>query len=103
MRIIYLFTVLLFAVLPVVAENKATTTADLILFNRRVCTGNKQPSFTEAVVIRGNTILQTGTSPEIKKLAGKHTTLVDLKGKLVTAGINEAPIHFLEGSQGLIA
>ncbi|MBC7510449.1 MAG: hypothetical protein H7320_17130 [Ferruginibacter sp.] len=72
--------------MPVVAQNKATTTADLILFNGRVCTGNEQPAFTEAVAIRGNTILQTGTSAEIRKPAGKHTTLVYLKGKLVTAG-----------------
>ena len=101
MRIIYLFTILLFAALPVVAQNKTTMPADLILFNGRVWTGNEEPAFTEAVAIRGNTILQTGTSAEIKKLANKLTNLVDLKGKLVTAGINDAHIHFLGGSLGL--
>jgi predicted amidohydrolase YtcJ len=101
MRITYLFIILLLAALPVTAQNKATPAADIILFNGRVWTGNEQPAFREAVAMQGNTILQTGTSAEIKKLAGKHTTLVDLKGKLVTAGINDAHIHFLEGSLGL--
>lgn len=101
MRNIYLLAIVLFTVLSSTAQNKLTGTADIILFNGQIWTGNEQAAFTDAVAIRGNIILQTGTSSEIKKLADKHTNLVDLKGKLVTAGINDAHIHFLEGSLGL--
>ena len=101
MRSIYLFAILLFTTLLAVAQKKPTGAADIILFNGRVWTGNEKATFKEAVAIGGNSILQTGSSAEIKKLAGPHTNLIDLHGKLVTAGINDAHIHFLEGSLGL--
>jgi hypothetical protein len=101
MRSIYLFTILLISTLSTSAQNKLTSAADIILYNGRVWTGNEATAFTEAVAIQGNVILQTGTSADIKKLAGQNTNLVDLKGRLVTAGINDAHIHFLEGALGL--
>lgn len=101
MRSINLFAILLFTTLLAVAQKKPTGAADIILFNGRVWTGNEKATFKEAVAIGGNSILQTGSSAEIKKLAGPHTNLIDLHGKLVTAGINDAHIHFLEGSLGL--
>ena len=103
MRLIYLFITLLFTHHFVIAQNKLTSHADLILLNGLVWTGNEEPAFTEAVAISGNRILQTGTSATIKKLAGKTTRVIDLKGRLVTAGINDAHVHFLAGSQGLSA
>ena len=101
MRTFYFCIGLLFSHLPVVAQNKAIASADIILMNGRVWTGNEEPAFTEAVAIKGNRILQTGTSVAIKKLAGKTTRVVDLKGRLVTAGINDAHVHFLSGSLSL--
>ena len=83
----------------VTAQNK-TATADIILVNGKIWTGG-EPEFVEALAIAGNTILQTGSSATIKKLAGKNCQVIDLQGKLVTAGINDAHIHFLEGSLGL--
>ena len=101
MRSIYLFTILLFTAFSAAAQNKRGGTPDIILFNGRVWTGSEDAAFTEAVAIKGNKILQTGTSVEINKLADQQTNLIDLQGKLVTAGINDAHIHFLEGSLGL--
>lgn len=101
MRSIYLLAILFFTAFSAVAQNKRGGTPDIILFNGRVWTGNEDAAFTEAVAIKGNIILQTGTSAEIKKLADQHTNLIDVQGKLITAGINDAHIHFLEGSLGL--
>ncbi len=103
MRKFYVFIALLFSHLIVAAQNKPIATADLILFNGRVWTGNEEPAFTEAVAIKGNRILQTGTSAAVKKMAGKATRVIDLKGRLVTAGINDAHVHFLSGSLSLSA
>lgn len=90
---------LIFSTVITVAQNKATP--DIILVNGKIWTGNESPAFTEAVAISGNRILQTGTSAIIKKLATANTAIIDLHGKLVTAGINDAHTHFLHGSLGL--
>lgn len=45
--------------------------------------------------------MAVGTSDYIKDLANSKTEVIDLKGKLVTAGFNDAHIHFLSGSLGL--
>ncbi|MBL7858979.1 MAG: amidohydrolase [Cyclobacteriaceae bacterium] len=74
--------------------------ADLILLNGRVWL-SESDSFAEAVAIQGTKILAVGTSADIQKLAGKNTTIIDVEGKLVAPGFNDAHIHFLSGSIGL--
>jgi predicted amidohydrolase YtcJ len=101
LRITLLLSIVVSFSLSLAAQKKSIVAADIILYNGRIWTGDETPTFVDAVAIKGNKILQTGTAAAIKKLAGKQTYLVDLKGKLVTAGINDAHIHFLEGSLGL--
>jgi hypothetical protein len=101
LRIPLLFFMALAFIQPLSAQKKSIVAADIILYNGRIWTGNETPAFVEAVAIKGNLILQTGTTDALKMLAGKKTYLIDLKGNLVTAGINDAHIHFLEGSLGL--
>lgn len=74
---------------------------DLILLNGKIWTADGAATFAEAVAITGNTISAVGNSTDIKKLAGDSTRVVDLNGKLVTPGFNDAHIHFLSGSLGL--
>jgi predicted amidohydrolase YtcJ len=73
----------------------------LILYNAKVWTGESENSFVEAIAIRDSLIISIGNSEEILALAGAETQLLDLGGKLVTAGFNDAHIHFLGGSMGL--
>jgi predicted amidohydrolase YtcJ len=101
MRLSLLFIIFLFAAMSVTAQSKPAPSADIILINGRVWTGTDNPAFTEAVAIKSNMILQTGTSAAVKKLANNNTRIIDLQGKLVTAGFNDAHIHFLHGSLGL--
>ncbi|MBS1952326.1 MAG: amidohydrolase [Bacteroidetes bacterium] len=72
--------------------------ADLIFYNGRVWTGENEKSFAEAVAIKGNKIWSVGTSTEIIKLGNDNTEKIDLNGKLLMAGFNDAHIHFLSGS-----
>jgi predicted amidohydrolase YtcJ len=74
---------------------------ELILVNGKVWTGASETSFKEAVAIKGNLIVAVGTSDSIRSLANSKTKVIDLNGKLVTAGFNDAHIHFLSGSMGL--
>jgi predicted amidohydrolase YtcJ len=74
---------------------------DLILINGKVWTGESESSFEQAIAIKGNLIIAVGSSDSIQSLADSKTQVVDLNGKLVTAGFNDAHIHFLSGSMGL--
>jgi predicted amidohydrolase YtcJ len=73
----------------------------LILTNGHIWTGKDSASFVQALAITGNTITEVGATETILALAGPETKIIDLKGKLVTAGFNDAHIHFLGGSMGL--
>ncbi len=72
-----------------------------MLINGKVWTGENESSFEEAVAIKDNTIIAVGKTNDIHDLAGDKTQVIDLKGKLVSAGFNDAHIHFLGGSLGL--
>lgn len=74
---------------------------DLILINGKVWTGANDSTFAEAVAIKANKIMAVGNSVDINSLADANSKTIDLKGKLVTAGFNDAHIHFLGGSLGL--
>ncbi|HSF54368.1 MAG TPA: amidohydrolase family protein [Algoriphagus sp.] len=79
----------------------STNPPTLILTNGKIWTGEGPDTFVEALAINGNTITETGNSESIAVLAGSETEIIDLKGKLVTAGFNDAHIHFLSGALGL--
>lgn len=81
-------------------NNNNNNNPDLILFNGKIFTGNNT-NLTQAIAIKNNRIVRVGTSQQIKKLAKKGTRFINLEGKMVMPGINDAHIHFLSGSLGL--
>jgi len=85
-----LFILLLAVQLPATAE---TPSADLILFNGKVFTGNSARPHAEAIAIRGERIIAVGNSDEIRALAGPATKRVDMHGHLVIPGLNDAHYH----------
>ena len=84
---------------PVFARTSAT--ANLVLFNGRIWTGNEKSPWAEAVAIRDNKIVRVGKNADIKSLISKATKVIDLGGRLVTPGFNDAHTHFLGGSLDL--
>jgi predicted amidohydrolase YtcJ len=56
--------------------------------------GPLQP-WAEALKITDNRITLVGSNAEVKKVCGKHTTMLDLPGRLVTPGLVDAHCHFL--------
>jgi predicted amidohydrolase YtcJ len=73
----------------------------LVLINGKVFTSDARGSIAEAVAVDGERIVAVGTSRDIEsRFEGART--VDLKGRLVTPGFNDAHIHFLGGGLSLL-
>jgi predicted amidohydrolase YtcJ len=68
---------------------------DLILVNGRVFTGASHETFTEALAITGQRVSALGASKAISRLAGAATHVIDLQGRLVIPGLNDAHIHYI--------
>ncbi len=66
---------------------------DVILVNGRVFTSDRAHPFVEALAIRNDRIVATGTSREVASLAGPKTLRLDLGGRVVVPGINDAHYH----------
>lgn len=75
---------------------------DLLLINGKIWTAQDKSTFVEAVAISGNKITQVGPTRELQSMAGPSTQVIDLAGKLAIPGFNDAHIHFLGGSIGLL-
>jgi predicted amidohydrolase YtcJ len=77
--------------------------ATMILVNGKVWTVNPVQPVAQAVALDGNTILAVGSNDEIRSLAGADTQVLDLKGRLLLPGFNDAHVHFIPGGESLIA
>lgn len=67
--------------------------ADLIIINGRIFTADPANSWAQALAVRENRILAVGSSEEIRKLAGPNTRVVNVDGRLVIPGFNDAHFH----------
>jgi len=79
----------------------AQSRADLILLNGKVWTVNPKQPEAESVACIGNTIVAVGSTSEIRAWAGERTRVIDLKGKRVVPGFNDAHLHFYSGGANL--
>jgi predicted amidohydrolase YtcJ len=66
---------------------------DLILLNGKIFTSDSAHPFVEALAIRGERIVAIGTAEKVRMLAGPHTKRMDLDGRVVIPGINDAHHH----------
>jgi predicted amidohydrolase YtcJ len=73
----------------------------LMLVHGHVWTEDPAQPETEAIAINGNRILLAGTSAEVLRLAGPSTRVIQLHGRRVVPGFNDAHVHFVPGGQGL--
>ena len=74
--------------------------ADLIFTRGNIYTGFVDPTASlgagkraEALAVRGDRILAVGARDEIMKLKGPETKIVDLEGRFVMPGFNDAHMH----------
>ena len=75
--------------------------ADLLLTGGRVWTAEAGGPWAEAVAVRGDRIAFVGGAKEAEALRGPRTEVVDLAGRLVLPGFNDAHIHLVDGALSL--
>ena len=80
---------------------KAQPAADLVLLNGRIWTGNAAQPEAEAVACLGGKVAAVGGTAEIRRWIGPRTRVIDLQGKRLVPGFNDAHVHFVDGGQGL--
>lgn len=70
-----------------------STPADFLFVDGEVLTVDDDFTIAEAVAVRGNRILATGSTAGIRAFTGPRTTVVDLHGRTVLPGINDSHLH----------
>ncbi len=69
--------------------------ADKVFKNGAIYTADNNNSKVEAVAVKGDRILATGTQQEIEKYIGENTQIIDLQGMTMTPGFIEGHGHFM--------
>ncbi len=85
-----LLTSLLAAANPVAAQSSPP---ELILYNGKIFTSNAEHPYVQALAIHEERILATGDSAKMLALRGPATKTIDLGGRTVIPGINDAHVH----------
>ena len=97
---------LLFSAMNLHAQNTKLETPDQIFINGDIYTGAEEgfggaPAKVypraQAMAVRNGRIMAVGTSDEIRKIKGPHTQVVDLGGRFVMPGFNDAHLHLANG------
>lgn len=78
---------------------QAATT--LILIHAKIWTVNPQQKEAEAVAVAGNRIVAVGSTADILRWKEERTRVIDLEGKRVLPGFNDAHVHFYSGGADL--
>jgi predicted amidohydrolase YtcJ len=67
--------------------------ADIVLQNGVIYTADEQDTVYQAVAIKGNQIVFTGSNQKVQSYIGKETHIIDLQGKMVLPGMIDSHIH----------
>ncbi|MGB9174155.1 MAG: amidohydrolase family protein, partial [Bradyrhizobium sp.] len=86
------FVVWAFAI-AVCAAPASANPPDLLLVNGKIITQDAASSVKQALAIEGERIAATGSSEELRKLAGPSTKIIDLGGRTVIPGLVDSHIH----------
>lgn len=87
--------------LPIITLAQSKQNISLLLYNGKVFSADENSTIYEAVAVDGEKIIAVGASKDLQaKYKAKQE--IDLKGKLVTPGFNDAHIHFLGVGMSLL-
>jgi predicted amidohydrolase YtcJ len=81
---------------------RAQTDADVVLVGGKVWTGVASQPQAEAVAIHGSRVLAVGSSEAMLKLAMPAAKIIQLHGRLVLPGFNDAHVHIQMGGANLV-
>lgn len=72
-----------------------TTPADLVLINGKIITLDKQKPQVQAIAVKDDKILTTGSISEVKTCINSDTRVIDLEGQLAIPAFIEGHAHFM--------
>ena len=75
--------------------------ADLIIANAKIWTVDKTMPQAQAVAVLGDRIVAVGSNAEVDAWRGSRTQVVDVGGRLLLPGFNDAHVHFVSGGMQL--
>ncbi|MGI8787459.1 MAG: amidohydrolase, partial [Pyrinomonadaceae bacterium] len=94
-------SLVLMLLLPNIVLAQTKQKISLLLYNGKIFTADENYSTAEAVAVDGEKIVAVGTSAELRNKYQAEKE-IDLQGKLVTPGFNDAHVHFLRGGLSLL-
>ena len=94
-KCLLVLSVLFFALQVLLIPAFAADHADRIFVNGKIWTADDAHPLAEALAVRGDKLLALGSNAEIRKLAAADTAVVDLHGRLLVPGFNDAHWHFI--------
>ena len=75
-------------------------TADLLFVNGAVYTVDAARSWAQAVAVRDGRIVAVGTNDDVAELRGRNTEVVELDGRMLVPGFQDAHVHPINGGLG---
>jgi predicted amidohydrolase YtcJ len=84
-----------------VAAQSRSRSADVVLLGGKIFTADSARPWVEAVAITGERVVAVGTSAEIRRLVGAKTKLIELGGRAVVPGFNDAHQHIAAAAEGV--
>ncbi len=90
-RYLLLITFIIFIMTTIYTQQKKA------FINGNIYTVNEKQPTAEAVLIEGDRIKLVGTNEEINQKIDDSTEVIDLNGKFVMPGFNDAHLHFVSG------
>jgi len=79
----------------------ARPSADLLVTNARIWTGDPARPEAEALAAIGERIVAVGSSAELEAWRGERTRVIDARRRRVLPGFDDSHVHFLDGSAKL--
>ncbi len=78
-------------------------TADLIITNANIWTGDPDHPTASAIAIAADTIVAVGDFGTMSPHKGPHTIMKDAQGKMITPGFIDSHVHLLAGGRSLLS
>ncbi|MDP2524534.1 amidohydrolase [Maribacter dokdonensis] len=86
-----------------VACEQKSVSADVLIVNANIWTGNENQAKAESMAILGDSIIAIGTSTSLEGYKSKTTQVLDMKGKFITPGFIDCHVHLLMGGNALLS
>ena len=84
--------------IPLFAVAASAQPADTLLVNGKILAVDRAFSTREALAIRDGRIVALGGNPEIRRLAGPQTRVIDLEGRTAIPGLIDSHLHAIRAA-----